>query len=188
MLEWLFPLTFLAAVAELVMSIFWVRGYWTFGIPVFTATRKVAFGAHGLPAIADVAPAFSGGIFPPLAFRAFDEHAIAFRESFQPRFMALNYTPLMRGIVRFNRMNSSVEATGYCYWWTIMFVALFTTLTLEADSPALPDAFVTEAIMLGFLAFILALLYLVQAIRFRSVVKEIAALMDGDVAHSALAR
>lgn len=181
--EKLFLVTILLAIAELGVSLFWVRKPWTLAPPIFRSTRRVIPGAARLPPATEIQTAFPAGMLPQLVFRQFDDNTVAFRESYLPRFFAFNYTPLMRGIIRFNRMNGSIEVTGYGYWWTITFVVLFTSTFLDAGAPEIPRDSGFNAVLLAFFGVLLASLYLVQALRFWGVAKEAAEIMDADVRH-----
>lgn len=169
--------------AELAAQLWWSQRYWSLGIPLFRASRKIGFGAGKLPAVADLELNFAGTLVPSLVFRQFDEHVLAFRESLRPRYLAFNYLPLMRGVIRFHAMDSSIEVRGYANWWFAVGTAALVAV-IENDSSSMARADDLDDASLGALAFVAILfcaLYAIQAVRFRNVAIEVAEMMDAEL-------
>lgn len=169
--------------AELAAQLWWSRRYWPIGIPLFRASRKIGFGANALPAVTDLQLNFTGTFVPSLVFRRFDEHALAFRESLQPRFLVFNYLPVMRGMVRFHAMDSSIEVAGYGNWWfPVTAATLVSIIELHGSRTKIAGLEGASIGALAFLALLFCILYVIQAVRFRNVAVEIAEMMNIELA------
>lgn len=117
------------AIIDWVMLGNWVRGYYQFGVPVykkdFTYTRDQS--NNNLLNFLDN---HNKNLSPPFAFHIFDTDTVAFREQYKMRFSSWggkqrSYTPMMHGIIRFDRISRKVTVTGIANWLSLLFIPAF---------------------------------------------------------------
>lgn len=152
-------IAFLAAVAiaEIVVSARWTRGYFTFGLPIFIRRieRPLGLADVSLEALQKSAATVAA---TPLLFRRLDANLIAFREKAFGG--SLHYFPLMRGAIRHRDGEPSVRVVGLMNW---TFVALLLVCVAWARTDF--------GIMAPYLALAFGVLYLIQAVRYNRVAK-----------------
>ena len=163
-MEALFPVIFVIAIAELIVSGTWQKLYFTTGIPVFKKTVRLSespeLSSDGLN------ERFSGGFWGPLCFKPMSSNQIAFREAFFC-FRLMNYTPVMHGLIRYDERMKELQVIGFVNWFAPLFIVLF--IAMESSFPNSE-----EGIDIMFTVFpigLFALLYFIQACRFRGVYK-----------------
>jgi hypothetical protein len=139
-------------VAEIVASIRFNRWYFTTGIPIFM--RRV----DRLSGLDDVAfeklqkgTATVAGA--PFLFHRFDANTIGSREKVFSG--GILYFPLMRCLIRRDRGEPAVKVTGFINWTFVAFLVAWVA------------AFGRQAHYgLGYIALALAILYLIQGVRY----------------------
>ena len=163
MIETLVLFTFIAVIAELIISGRWVTFYFRKGLPLFIKSFQVV----ELPTISTdyLTSRFSNGITDPLVFHRIDNDEIGFREKFFS-FRPIGYSPIMHGLIRIARSERKVSIIGYSNWFTIIFPITF--LLVDYDFSRRQPA---HSPTIYFLFGIMAVLYLIQFIRFNKVYK-----------------
>jgi hypothetical protein len=152
-----FAIVFGIALAEMLLSGTWARWYFRLGIPIFRREYESRAYAGELPTAEALAEPLANSVFPAIVFRSFGDGLYGFRERAWPPSFRLSYTPIMRGIVRFDGTSSRVVVLGMANWFPLAFAYLWLSF-VGSDS--------------GFALFFVALLgaiYAIQAARFRNV-------------------
>ena len=136
------------AVAEVVLSWKWNRTYFTVGLPIFA--RRVERTLDDLP-LDELARSSKTAAASPLDFRRLEPDLIAFREPVFPQ-----YLPVMRGVICRDRVAGLLN-------WYVLATAIVLAVMLGRSVVIIAPAF------LG--AF--GILYLIQAVRFNRVARQL---------------
>lgn len=141
---WAFGVVVAVAIVEIVLSLRWNKFYFSSGVPVFRQELAAHSPKPELPSSQRMEDRLSKSAFPPLQFRQLDSDRLGFREEAAGTWLRFSHTPVMHGLLRFNRPGARVEVIGFLNWFVLVFVF---------------------AVVIAFLA----LIYVIQAKRFRQV-------------------
>lgn len=137
----IFAILFGIAIIDWIMLGNWVRFYYLLGIPLykrsFTYTRDLSN-----MALIDKLDNHIISLNQPFGLKEFDRDTVAFREAykFQMSFgekKQRGYSPMMHGVIRFDRITRKVTITGIGNWFTFFFIpgfiflSVFTTVNVE---------------------------------------------------------
>lgn len=145
-------------IVELILSVRWNAFYFNVGVPIFwrRIDRPSGLADVDLEQLPKRSTSAAG---PQFKFHRLGPELIAFREeSFGGG--GLNYTPIMRGVIRHRREESSVVVLGLMKWWAIALVALFVGFLGKRSMDIAP-----------YIAAVFGILYLIQSVRFSRVAK-----------------
>jgi hypothetical protein len=145
----------------MVLSLRWNRAYFVKGVPIFRTQLSAHLLEPALPSPDRMAERLEKSAFPPLVFHQLDETKLAFRERAAGAWLRIGYSPVMHGLLVFDRFAQRIEVTGLVNWWVPAFAIVFIAGVLAARA----------ALMLAFLALVLGVIYLIQSGRFRQVAK-----------------
>ena len=151
------------ALIELILSAKWVSWYFTFGIPIFRKTARLEQDKRPKLDPMLLQNSFVSDGWQKLLFHSLDTKTIAIREKLFNFAKYWQYTPIMRGVVRFDETASVVTITGYLNWTTVLIIAFFLLL---------PFYIFQDFISMGFVIFlfiVLAYIYKIQAARYTEV-------------------
>ncbi len=101
--------------------------------------------------------------FQKFRFKTLDSSNIGFREQFFGNLFQIAYTPVMHGVLSFDRRRGIVSVTGYANWFPLVFVLFF--VEGISQEGAIFFAFV--------LALIIGIIYAIQASRFSNVAGDV---------------
>jgi hypothetical protein len=160
-MAWGFGVVLVIAIVEIVLSAKWNFFYCTVGLPIFV--RRIDRGMGPGMGIEDLsldelqksAATVAG---TPLLFRRLAPDTIAFRE--KPFGGSIHYMPIMHGVIRRRPEEASVVVLGLANWYIVALLLMFALLMGKH--------------FLGVAAYLLAavaIVYLVQAIRYGRVAK-----------------
>jgi homoserine O-acetyltransferase len=150
-----FAIFTLFVIGECVLSMKWNRAYFTTGLPVFMRRNEQCRRLDDI-SLDDTAQKSKTVAAAPLAFRRVASEVIAFRES------AVQYVPVMRGAIRHDPSEPCVKVVGYLNWSVIALA-----ITLVAVFRKKVEIFVPAFFL------VLAVVYLIQAVRFYRVAKHL---------------
>ena len=104
---------------ELALGLRWSRWYCNTGLPIFWRRIERASGLADLDLDA-LQKSCATAAGAPIVFRRIGPELIAFRE--KPFGGSMHYFPIMRGVIRHRREESSVLIAGLVKWWVIAVV------------------------------------------------------------------
>lgn len=162
-------LMFAVALVETVLSLTWNRPYFLLGVPIFRREVLSTGGVGPLPTPDQLKQGLSRSVFPVIGFRVLDDSRYAFREV-RGGGLRFGYTPVMRGVLLFDRANHKVVVLGMLNWFTLVFTVAFIAVARPMNDTWLGNAF---------LVVILATIYWMQHRRFVQVSKAALALWEG---------
>src|SRR5450755_85080 len=96
-------------IAEMFLSGAFIPFYFTLGIPVFRCRVACSPTTNRPPSTDQLERATSSGALPAIAFRQLDEWHYAFRERWFNGLFKFSYTPIMHGLLEFDRDNGAVR-------------------------------------------------------------------------------
>jgi hypothetical protein len=157
----------LVMVVEYLLLISWNSAYFRLGIPMFKSEVAIPRNAP-TPISADLLENWQHeSLFQPLTFCSLDDGDFAFREVLWNGFFHKAYTPIMHGLLRFDRETNQITVFGYANWATLVFAVLWLSVVNGLDlfwvQLILPVAFGS--------------IYVLQYRRFRQVAIDAASLM-----------
>lgn len=152
-----FGIVAVIAIAEMVLAARWNRFYCTRGLPLFVRRIERTSGLADV-SIESLQQRGATAAGAPFVFRTLGPDAIAFREHFGGGM--IHYVPLMHGLIRHNAEEPFVTVVGLANWFIVAFVAAI----LVSFGRHLG---VTVFYLIG----ALAILYLIQAVRFGRIAK-----------------
>jgi hypothetical protein len=144
---------------EMLFQAKFARLYFLVGLPIFRHTVKYRLGANPIPDSDEIELSMPNSRFRDFRFKALDSSNLGFREQFFGGLFQMSYTPVMHGLLSFDRRRGIVSVTGYANWFTLAFIFFF--IEGIAQDGALFFAFA--------LALIIGIIYVIQASRFSSV-------------------
>jgi hypothetical protein len=147
--------------------------YFTVGIPIFRRESVSPRTANAPPSTKRLEVSFGRGAYAGMIFRRLNDSQYAFRELMWDGFFRFHYTPMMHGLMTFDRDNGKVRVVGMANWFPIAFIALF-VFSLRDFEPSEAAGF--GAFLCGLVAFI----YAIQARRFSQIAATAAALWCGE--------
>jgi hypothetical protein len=152
-----FGIVLAIAVVEIVLSAKWNRFYFTAGLPIFIRRidRVVGIENLSLDELQKSAATVAG---TPLLFRRLAPDTIAFRE--KPFGGSIHYIPIMHGLIRRRPEEATVVVLGLANWYIVALILMFALL--------MGKRFFDVA---AYLLAAVAIVYLVQAIRYGRVAK-----------------
>ena len=150
-------------VGEVVLCARWEPWYFRSGLVIYSR-RISAFGREPqFPAPAKLEASFRSFLLPNLVFRVLSPGEIAFREKLLS-IRLFSYSPLMHGHIEFRPLERAILVQGRLNWFSLLFFVLFALgLAREGLLSFLP-------ILCG----LYALIYVIQAFRYRRVVNVLA--------------
>ena len=158
MTVWIFAAFLTVVVAEMIFSSTWNRLYFSWGVPVFRQELLVPSPRPEPPSPQRLEGRLRESarqpFRSPIEFHQLDGGRLAFRER-----RIGQYSEVMRGLLRFDRQHGLVEVTGFLNWFVPVLVAAALVLLVSAHEP----------VFIVVLTGIIALLYAIQARRFREV-------------------
>ncbi|HEX8169633.1 MAG TPA: hypothetical protein VF824_03735 [Thermoanaerobaculia bacterium] len=157
-------------VAEIILSWRWNARYLTFGIPIFIRRVRVAVRIEELDVDEVARRTENSAASGALRFRRLAGDAIAFREPFASGAM-LRYAPIMRGVIRPRTSEPAVEVVGLLNWTVVAVIAAFALAFGEDALGAAP-----------YIGGALAIVYLIQSVRYYRVGTAIARVAGGEPA------
>lgn len=142
---------------ELVLAMKWYPFYFEEGLPIFwrRVDRPAGLADVDLEALQKSCATVAA---TPVEFRRFPSGMIAFREKAFGG--SIHYFPIMHGAIRHRAEESSVVVFGLVKWWVILLVAIFVWYLRANVIDVLP-----------YLGVALAVLYLIQAVRYARIAK-----------------
>jgi len=147
---------------EILFQSTFARLYFQIGIPVFRRTIKCRFGGNPIPGADELGWSLPDSRFQEICFKALDASSFGFRERFFSGTSLLTYTPLMHGLLSFDRRQGVVSVTGHANW-TLLLIVLFFIKGITKD-----DALFNAIFAIGLFA-ILSVIYFIQTRRFSDV-------------------
>ena len=179
----LIPIFVLVAVvvAELLLSGRFNRFYFTVGLPIFRREASCSPGVNSPPTTAQLEAATTGGALPGMVFRGLGNSEYAFREAAFGGLLKLTYTPLMHGLLTFDREHRRVRVVGLVNWFPVAFLWAFVLLTADFSPSEAGDPGYFVAFACGLVLFI----YAIQFRRFSQVADRAAALWSKAAANPA---
>lgn len=139
------------------------RWYFSQGIPLFRASCKAPDWPRDMDTGSLLEEHQPKSIFAPFKFRQFDPDTIGFRESSGlSGFWKWHYTPVMRGVLKLDRLNRTVTIHGYAGYSMLLLVPAATAHTLSK-----PMGWIEAAAVVFFITLIIGGIYLTQAIRYQ---------------------
>lgn len=144
---------------EMLFQAKFARRYFLVGLPIFRRTVKYRLGKNPIPGADEIELSMPHSRFQELRFKALDSSNLGFREQFFGGFFQMAYTPVMHGLLSFDRRRGVVSVTGYANWFPLALVFFF--IDDIAQDGALFFALA--------LAVILGVIYAIQASRFSNV-------------------
>lgn len=171
-MEIMMVLLILTVITESILSGRWAGFYFLYGLTLF----KKSFTFAGDPHLSaeELSQDFSQGISTPIVFHELDQDTIGFREKMFS-FRLFNYTPIMHGLIRIDRIHREMSVTGYANWspivFAIVFLSTFLRMSLEKEG-------------LGFfILFFFAMLGVLYAIQFSRFIKIFAQVKERSLQH-----
>ena len=153
-----FAIVFAVIIVEIILSGTWNRFYFTFGVPIFFTRVPYAAPALDDRVISLLNSTFRSRVAPSLVFTRLGPSECAFREKFiQLKLFA--YTPIMHGAIVHDMTRSEASVVGRLNWFPVVFAVVFATMT---------GSFLE---MTAFVVGIFAIIYVIQAHRFRKVAR-----------------
>ena len=147
------------------------RFYFTIGIVILRHEVR-ASSAAVIPAAGELESRLGGSVLPSLVFRPLYSGQYAFRERVWSGFFRLGYTPVMHGLLVFDRTTSRVRVLGLANWFMLGFAGFIIYVAYSLGVPGIP--------IIVFLVVLLGAIYVIQARRFREVANVAAAYWSGD--------
>lgn len=161
----------ISGLADTILSVKWVKPYFTSGLVVFSRCVPVDIHHSNIPSsslLNNKVHSFSMG---GLIFRELDANKYGFRGkffSFAPRTM-------MHGLLVFDSENNLVIVKGYADWsviaLSVMFIIIFPLLWLIGGGPHTKDAFLQIMCVASFYAFMTGISFLIDYYRLRTITK-----------------
>lgn len=152
-----FGLVAVIAIAEMILAARWNHFYCTRGLPLFIRRieRTAGLDDVSIEALKQRGATAAGA---PFVFHRLGPDAIAFREHFGGG--SIQYVPLMHGLIRREREQPFATVIGLANWFILAFIAAIAACFGRYLG-------VTALYLIG----ALALLYLIQAVRFGRIAK-----------------
>jgi len=144
---------------EMLFQATFTRFYFQLGVPVFRRTIKCSLVGKLIPSSDQIEFSLPESKFQEFRFKSLDSSHFGFREQFFGGVFQMAYTPVMHGLLSFDRRRGIVSVTGYANWFTLAFIFFF------AQGMAQDDAFLFALA----LAAIIGVIYAIQAKRFSDV-------------------
>lgn len=158
-----FYVTFAIGLIETILSARWISWYFTFGIPVFRKTARFEQGKRPKLDPARLQNSLADDGWQKLLLHSLDSNTIAIREKIFNFAKYWQYTPIMRGVARFDETENAVTITGYLNWTTVIIIALFLFIQFYVFQELFSIVFFI------FLFIVLAYIYKIQAARYTEV-------------------
>lgn len=152
-----FGAVLIIAIVEFVLGQRWIQAYFTFGVPIFWRRVDHPTGLADVD-LDELQKRCATAAGAPIQFRRLGPGLIAFRE--KPFGGQIHYFPIMRGVIRHRREEASVMVAGLVKWWVVALVAVFAWYLRRNVIDVLP-----------YIGGALAILYLIQAVRFARIAK-----------------
>ncbi len=159
----LFPLVFIVAIIEMILSGFWVRLYFRSGIPIYDRRHSAQPISQPIRDSNIIESLFPESKYPKLLFRSAGDNFFVFREK-AIAFSGFTYTPVMHGNLDIDPYRGQVRVIGRLNWFTLVFSILFAVVPvywINGD----PVGFIFPVFLAGLLTFI----YKIQHKRFLEV-------------------
>jgi hypothetical protein len=159
---------FLAVViAESLLSVTWNPLYFRWGIPIYVRKIKRQNYADIIPRAHDIEAAIpKGGRWTDFLVCNLDSREFAFREKlWEYSKSGLRYSPVMRGVLRFDPVMNQVTVIGHLNW----FLALLVLIALVAFAPQEDKVFFLFVLL--FLGGYMFSFFWIQRSRFDKVVE-----------------
>jgi len=118
------------AVVELALSGTWNQFYFSTGLPLFRAEVSLPRTQGEPPGAERLQGALQSKWLATLLFRKVSPDTMAFREKAIGEYFRLSYTPIMHGLVRFNRSGASFSVTGYANWTGLALIVYVLSLSI----------------------------------------------------------
>jgi len=149
------------AIAEMFLSAKWNRFYFTIGLPIFISRVERRTSLDDVP-LEHLQKGSATAAGAPLVFERLDSDTIAFRE--RALGGLIHYTPLMHGVIRRDPASSSATVMGLMNWFILALMIMLAAMLRRDIINVLP-------VMIA----VLAVLYLIQGIRFWRVARALRA-------------
>lgn len=167
----LFAAFFLVTVVELIAYSRWNGLYFRTGLAIFRDEADAQSPQADLPLPKDLEHRLENPKWKPVLFRQIGPDMMAFREAAWGYFDRGSYTPVMRGVVKFDRNRSKVFVRGPLMYFSLAFVAVFAGESYRFGAPW----------MSLFAVALYAGLFVIQVRRFRQVAELAAAAWSSSV-------
>ncbi len=155
----LFLAVLAVALIEMFLSGTFNRFYFTVGLTLFRHEVRTFSAAAPIPTAEELERRLNESVLPSLVFRLLGPAQYAFRERAWSGFFRVGYTPVMHGLLAFDRTNSRVRVLGLANWFVLAFTTFFVYVAYSLGTPWIPV----------FLVALLGAIYVIQARRFREV-------------------
>ena len=155
----------LTGLVEVILSGTWNKTYFTTGIQIFVIKIPVELRHSNIPSSQKLEARFYSSWSSSLVFNEIESHTYGFREKLF-EFRLVRYSPIMHGILVFDRETNEVVVKGYVNWFILAFSLIWLGGVLLSSIPSFP------IIALGFIlffVFLMGLLYWIQHNRFSKV-------------------
>jgi len=150
---------------ETVLSATWNKTYFTTGIPIFVMRIPVELRHSNIPSVRQLEDRFYSSWASSLVFKEIDLYAYGFREKYF-EFRLVGYSPVMHGVLVFDRNSNEVVVKGFANWSMLSFSLIWLSGVIAGAFSSFP------LIALGFILFfvlLMGLLYGIQYYRFSNV-------------------
>jgi hypothetical protein len=168
---YIFDVLILVIGLEIFLSLTWNSWYFRQGIPIY---RKI----YPIPAAMELTAKVATDKWIPdgwkfdLIFHDVSENEIAFREEFKLIVIGFRYSAIMRGFIKRNAANSSVEVVGKLNWFVVIFALYFFSsfaIPMWTDAESAITSALFGVLFLTVLSVILFVIYRIQATRFNRI-------------------
>src|SRR4029079_2550212 len=113
------------ALIETILSLTWNRFYFTIGVPILRIDLQAFSPGAPVPTSAALEVRVAESRFPPMVFRQLASDSYGFRERAWGGFLRFSYTPVMHGLLQFDKLGARVRFTGLLNWFVVVFTAVF---------------------------------------------------------------
>ncbi|HEV7767392.1 MAG TPA: hypothetical protein VGQ76_20495 [Thermoanaerobaculia bacterium] len=157
MIEYSFAALLVLLILESILAIRWNRAYYTYGLPIYVRRieRPRGLADVDLETLVKGSATVAGA---QMVFQRLSPDLIAFRERVFGGLM--HYTPIMSGVIVHRTEESAVVVVGRVKWFVVAFVVTFVVWMGKDFIDIAP-----------FIVGALAVIYLIQAVRFSRVAK-----------------
>jgi hypothetical protein len=128
----LFGMLLSSGLIEMILTAAWSKMYFTAGPPIFLLRIPVETHYSNIPPSHKLETHFHSTRWAPaLAFKEIETDTYGFREKFFDfRMYAFRYSPIMHGLLIFDRNNKQVVVKGFANWSVLFFELLFLAVVI----------------------------------------------------------
>ena len=161
----IFSIMLFSIFADLILSVTWVKLYFTWGLVVFSRHISVELHHTNIPSATLLNNKLYSFWIGGYIFKELDTHKYGFRH----KFFSFSPKPMLHGLLSFDPENHIVSVKGYPAWFmiafTVMWLFFLPLVWLIQGAPFTQDVLILLVGVMAFYGLITALLYLMDYYR-----------------------